>query len=134
MRNTPAPAPVTASPRSALVLIGLIVTGARGGPVGINWVWTTLAALGTLSGIALGAGGAGALARPHVNHIGRRAASAALFALLGVGLSAIVLVVTPDAKDSILAMLGALITATSVLGFVVPRGNRHRMVALANAE
>lgn len=108
----------------ALVLIGLTVVAATGPPTGVSWpFWTTLAALGTLAGIAFGAGGAGALARPHVNRIGVRTASTALFAIVGVGLSAIVLAMTPtaDVTGAVLGMLGALTTATSVLGFVLPR-------------
>jgi hypothetical protein len=107
----------------AIVLIGLTVVAATGPSTGIDWAfWTTLAAAGTLAGIAFGAGGAGALARSHVNRVAIRAASAALFALVGVGLSAIVLAVTPTASDGLLWLLPLLITSTSVLGFVVPRG------------
>lgn len=107
----------------AVALIGLTVGAATGPSTGINWaLWTTLAALGTLSGIALGAAAAGSVARPHVNRVAVRAASTAAFAILGVGLSAIVSSVTADGSTALLALLGALVTATSVLGFVVPAG------------
>jgi hypothetical protein len=101
----------------AFILLGLS-TVATTRP---NWpLWTTLAACGTLAGIAVGAGIAGALARPHVNRIALRAASTALFALVGIGLSAIVLAASPP-SDGLLWLL-PLITSTSVLGFVIPRG------------
>lgn len=107
----------------AFVLIGLVTVAATGPPTGVNWAfWTTLAASGTLGGLALGAYGAGSLSRPHVNRVAVRAASTALFALLGVGLSAIVLSVTPDTGTPLLGLLASLVTAMSVLGFVVPRG------------
>ena len=106
----------------AFVLIGLVTVAATGPSTGINWAfWTTLAASGTLAGLAVGAYGAGALSRPHVNRVALRAASTALFALIGVGLSAIVLAITAKADDGLLVVLPALITATSVLGFVIPK-------------
>jgi hypothetical protein len=106
----------------AFVLIGFAVVAATGPPTGIDWAfWTTLAAIWTLAGLALGAYGAGALSRPRVNRVALRAASTALFALVGVGLSAGVLTVSPSAPNAVLLVLGALITATSLLGFVIPR-------------
>lgn len=78
----------------AFVLIGLVVGAATGPPTGINWAfWTTLAASGTLAGLAL----------------------------VGVGVSAIVLALTSSTDDRLLFALPALVTATSVLGFVIPR-------------
>lgn len=107
----------------AVILIGLVVGAATGPPTGVNWAfWTTLAAVGTLGGLAIGAYGAGALARPRVNRVALRAASTALFALVGVGLATLVLWITPDARAPMLALLASLVTATSVLGFVIPRG------------
>jgi hypothetical protein len=106
----------------AFVLIGFTVVAATGPSTGISWAfWTTLAAMGTLAGLALGAYGAGALSRPRVNRVALRAASSALFALFGVGLSAIVLAVTAKQDEALLVVLPALVIATSVLGFTLPR-------------
>lgn len=107
----------------AFILLGLITVAATGPSSGINWAfWTTLAACGTLAGIAGGAGVAGMLSRPHVNRVALRAASTALFALVGVGLSAIVLAATsPTAlTGELFSVLITLVTATSVFGFVLP--------------
>jgi hypothetical protein len=108
----------------ALILICLIAVSASGPSSGTSWaLWTTLAPLGTLSGVALGAYGAGAVSRPHVNRVALRAASTAVFAIVGVALSTAVLLATPKESTSggLFSILCALITATSVLGFVVPK-------------
>lgn len=120
---------VTGTIPGALLLLGLITVAATGPSSGTNWAfWTTLAACGTLAGIAGGAGIAGLLARPHVDRVAIRAASTALLALVGVGLSAVVLAVTPPAAvtGGLFSILIALVTATSVLGFTLPRGPHGR--------
>ena len=110
----------------AFALIGLTVVAATGPASGINWtMWTTLAALGTLGGIAIGAGCAGSLADRHVGSIARRAASAAAFAIGGVAISAAIIWASSSASggsDHLLWSLPLLVVATSTLGFVVPRG------------
>lgn len=113
---------VVGSIPGAFAIVGLAVVAASGPPRGNSWpLVMTLTACGALAGITLGAGGAGLLARRHVSRVGVRAASAAAFALIGVGLSALVLWSTPNAPSEVLGVLAALVTATSVLGFVLPR-------------
>lgn len=116
---------VIGSVPGAIVLIGLTVVASTGPSSGIPWAfWTTLAAVVTLAGITIGAGTAGLLARPHVNRVALRAASASAFAIVGVAISAAILTALgPDSSSSaLLWSLPVLVVATSTLGFVLPRG------------